>query len=261
MNKILAATLGILFIFFMTTAGSALAFLFRRKLNTHFQEFFMGLASGVMVAASVWSLLIPALESDTAPLPSYVVAVLGFLLGGGFLYLLDRLIPHLHPASGVSEGRQSGLGRSSKLFLAVTLHNIPEGLSVGLAFGLAFIGEPETGALVGAMGLALGIGVQNFPEGAALALPIKEEKQSALAGFLYGTASGAVEPLAAVFGLFLATVLTPVMPWALSFAAGAMIYVVIDELIPGMSGEDTHWLAFGSMLGFAIMMVLDVAFG
>lgn len=260
MNKYLTTTLGVGFIFLMTTLGSTLVFFFRKNLNAKFKELFLGLASGVMVAASVWSLLIPALAADTAPLPGYAVAVIGFLLGGLFLYAIDKAVPHLHAGNGKSEGRPSTLNRTSKLFLAVTIHNIPEGLSVGLAFGLALTGSDP--ALISAgLGLALGIGIQNFPEGAALALPIKEETKSAWKGFAYGTLSGAVEPVAALIGLALAAGLTPLMPWALSFAAGAMIYVVIDELIPSSSNEDSHFGVFGAMIGFAVMMVLDVALG
>lgn len=261
MHPYLYTALGICFIFLMTTLGSALVFIFKKELSHKFKEAFLGLASGVMVAASIFSLLIPAMEYDTKPLPSYVVVVIGFLAGGGVLFLLDKLVPHLHSSNGQSEGREiKPISKNTKLFLAVTLHNIPEGLSVGLAFGLALAGNIEGATMMGAMGLALGIGIQNFPEGTALALPIMEETKSRTKGFLYGTASGAVEPIAALIGVFISA-LTTVMPWALSFAAGAMIYVVIDELIPSASNEDSHFGVWGTLIGFAIMMTLDVALG
>lgn len=263
MDKYLASFIGISFIFLMTTAGSALVFFFKKDLSKRVKELLLGLASGVMIAASIWSLLIPALESNKNTLINYIIISCTFISGGLFMYLIDRILPLVKLSKKELENK-TALSKTSKMFLAVTIHNIPEGLSVGLAFGavLAIADSTDQLALIySALGLALGIGIQNFPEGAAVSLPIKTETKSSFKAFLYGTLSGAVEPLAAILGVFLASTLSAIMPFALSFAAGSMIYVVIDELIPSSSSEESHFGTFGALLGFAIMMLLDVSLG
>ncbi len=253
---------GITFIFLMTTLGSAVVFFFKNKVSLNFNKLFLGFASGVMIAASIWSLLLPSMESAASlPLPSWLPASLGFILGGLFLFLLDKTIPHFHAEINEDEGIHSNCRKTIKLFLAVMIHNIPEGLAIGLAFGAGIKNNDQT-LIASAVGLSIGMGLQNFPEGAALALPIKEQTGSRLKGFLYGTLSGAVEPVFALIGIFLATTITSIMPWALGFAAGAMIYVVVEELIPEAHlGEHSHFGTWGVMLGFIIMMILDVALG
>lgn len=253
---------GVIFIFLMTTLGSAVVFFFKRKVNVNFNKLFLGFASGVMIAASIWSLLLPSMESAEAlNLPAWLPAVIGFLLGGLFLLLLDRCIPHHHAEINEDEGPKSNWRKTIKLFMAVMIHNIPEGLAIGLAFG-AGLKANNPALLASAVGLSIGMGLQNFPEGAALALPIKEQTGSRWKGFMYGTLSGAVEPIFALVGILLATAITSIMPWALAFAAGAMIYVVVEELIPEAHlGEHSHFGTWGVMFGFIIMMVLDVALG
>ncbi len=262
MDKIYIAIIGISIIFLMTTLGSALVFVFKKDLNAKFQKIFLGFASGVMIAASIWSLLLPSIEqAKQLSMISWLPAAIGFLVGGGFLFLLDKIIPHFHKETNQEEGPKSNLKRGTKLFLAVTLHNIPEGLAVGLAFGAA-LNVSGDAAIMSALGLAVGIGLQNFPEGAALSLPMKEETGSRKKGFLYGMLSGVVEPIAAVIGILLASHITTLMPWALAFAAGAMIFVVAEELIPESQCEKTsHVATWGLMIGFVLMMVLDVALG
>lgn len=263
MNQTVIAAVGIGFIFFMTALGSALVFFFKKEISPKVNTLFLGFASGIMVAASVWSLLIPALEdaAESWGSWSFVPAAAGFLLGGLFLVLLDKLVPHFHSGTNEEEGPRTSLKKSTKLFLAVTIHNIPEGLAVGFAFGGALAGGESAGILA-ALGLALGIGIQNFPEGAAVSLPMKTVTGSRGKAFLYGMGSGAVEPLAAVIGLLLASALTSIMPWLLSFAAGAMIFVVVEDLIPDAKlAEHPHLGTWGAMAGFALMMILDVALG
>lgn len=262
MSNTAIAILGISFIFLMTTLGSAVVFFFRKSVNEKFATLFLGFASGIMIAASIWSLLLPAIEgaANYGKL-NFLPAAIGFLLGGGFLVLLDKIVPHTHNGAEGDEGPKAPLKRSTKLFLAVTMHNIPEGLSVGLAFGSAIV-LGETSAYLAALGLAIGIGIQNFPEGAAISLPMKRETGSNFKAFLYGMGSGAVEPIAAVVGLLLATFLQSAMPWMLAFAAGAMIFVVAEELIPeaAIMGK-SHLGTWGVMAGFVLMMILDVALG
>lgn len=254
--------IGFSVIFLMTTLGASLVYLFKHEISRKVNTLFLGFASGIMIAASVWSLLIPALEGG----PdwgrwSFVPAVAGFLLGGIFLVLLDKVVPHFHKGPEEEEGPKSPLKKSTKLFLAVTIHNIPEGLAVGFAFGAA-AALGETAAYVSALGLAIGIGIQNFPEGAAVALPMRGVAGSRHKAFLYGMGSGAVEPLSAVVGFFLAAYLTALQPWLLAFAAGAMIFVVAEDLIPDAKLEEhPHLGTWGVMVGFAVMMVLDVVFG
>ncbi len=254
--------LGFVIIFAATAAGAALVFAFRTlsdKLNT----FILGFAAGVMTAASVWSLLIPSIEqaqSDYGSL-SFLPAVVGLLLGGAFLVAVDKLVPHIHGGTNEEEGLHSNLKKTTKLFLAVTIHNVPEGLAVGLAFGAA-AASGEYASLISALGLAIGMAIQNFPEGAAVSLPMKEALGSRAKAFLYGAGSGVVEPVFAVAGYFLAANLSVAQPWLLAFAAGAMIFVVVEDLIPEAKLEThPHFGTWGVMLGFAIMMALDVALG
>jgi ZIP family zinc transporter len=254
--------IGISFIFVMTTAGSGMVFLFKNAISNNFKRIFLGFAAGVMIAASVWSLIIPAInEAENQGMIGWIPAAIGFIGGGLFLLVIDNLIPHLHMDSDKPEGLKSSFKRTTMLITAVTLHNIPEGLAVGLAFGLAI----TTGSAVGiasAMGLAIGIGLQNFPEGAAISLPLKQEGMNTKKAFFWGSLSGIVEPVFAIIGVILASQLTFIMPWFLAFAAGAMIYVVVEELIPeAQLGEHTNIGTLAVMFGFVIMMILDVALG
>lgn len=268
-SPILMAFLATLFTWGMTAAGAALVFFFKTikksVLNT-----MLGFASGVMIAASFWSLLNPALEMapETSSLPPWLVVGIGFLAGGVFLWLADKLMPHQHFSADktVVEGLPTHLRRSILLVLSITLHNIPEGLAVGVAFGaLAVHGDPA--ALAAALSVAIGIGIQNFPEGAAVSIPLRREGLSRTKSFLYGQASGIVEPISAVLGAWLVTIVRPMLPYALSFAAGAMIFVVIEELIPEAQIRDpeehdkAHFVTAGAMIGFTVMMILDVALG
>lgn len=256
---------GVGFIFLMTTAGSALIYFFKKGISKKLNTIFLGFAAGIMIAASIWSLLIPSIEqSQNLGSLAFLPASFGFLLGGLFLFGIDKLVPHFHSASKQEEGVKSKLTRSSKLFLAMAIHNIPEGLAVGFAFGVALAteGAAQAGAFASALGLAIGIGIQNFPEGAAVSLPMAEELGSKNKAFLYGAFSGILEPIAAIIGILLASSLTIMMPWFLSFAAGAMIYVVVEELIPeARLSADSHWGTWAVMIGFVIMMILDVALG
>ncbi len=249
------------FTFLCTAAGAAMVYFFRRDMKASTQRVFLGFAAGVMIAASVWSLLIPAMEhAEGRGIVGWIPAAGGFVAGGLFLMVLDRILPHMHLDSDECEGLPCRLGRSTMLVLAVTLHNIPEGMAVGLAFAVAAQDGPA--ALPGAPALALGIGIQNFPEGAALSLPLRREGLSKNRAFLYGAASGIVEPIAGVLTLFAATFIDGILPFILSFAAGAMIYVVVEELIPEAHlGEHSHSGTVGVMAGFVIMMILDVALG
>lgn len=253
---------GFTVIFAATVLGSALVWFFRNEISEKVNTVFLGFASGIMIAASVWSLIIPAIEgaSDYGRW-SFVPAAVGFLMGGVFLVLIDHIVPHFHQGTNEEEGPHIYLKKSTKMFLAVTIHNIPEGLAVGFAFGsAATVGE--YGAYVSALALAIGMAIQNFPEGAAVALPIKGATGSRSKAFLYGTASGAVEPVFAVIGFYLASVLTALQPWLLAFAAGAMIFVVAEDLVPDAHlSSHPHLGTWGVMFGFAVMMVLDVALG
>lgn len=262
MRALLYAMSGTGFTFAATAAGAAMVFLFRGEINVAFQRIFLGFAAGVMIAASVWSLLVPAIDMVEAQGGiGWIPAAGGFVLGGGFLLLLDRVLPHLHPGGDHPEGLPSSMRRTTLLVLAVTLHNIPEGMAVGLSFALA-AQEGDAGLFAGAVALALGMGLQNFPEGAAVSLPLKREGLSNSRAFLYGALSGIVEPMAGLIGVLMAAAMTGIMPWMLAFAAGAMIYVVVEELIPEANlGQHTHAGTMGVMAGFLVMMVLDVALG
>ncbi len=262
MAPIVWIVIGFSIIFLTTTLGSALVWFFPNEISEKVNTVFLGFASGIMIAASVWSLLIPSIEgaADYGKF-SFVPAAAGVLAGGLFLVLLDHAVPHFHKGTGEEEGPRLALAKPVKMFLAVTIHNIPEGLSVGFAFGAAMSAGGE-GAYIGALALAIGIAIQNFPEGAAVALPMKNATGSRGKAFLYGTASGAVEPLFAVVGFFLASVLSAGQPWFLAFAAGAMLFVVAEDLIPDSHlGSHPHLGTWGVMFGFVIMMVLDVALG
>jgi ZIP family zinc transporter len=252
-----------LFTWGLTALGSAMVFFFR-TINRKVLNLMLGFAAGVMIAASFWSLLKPAIEmTESKGNVAWVPAVIGFLAGGAFLYLIDRLLPHLHMGLSIdkAEGIKTSWHRSILLVMAITLHNIPEGLAVGVAFG-ALAHNPETGALAGAVALAIGIGLQNFPEGAAVSVPLRREGFTRRKAFNYGQMSGMVEPIAGVIGAYLVLKMTPLLPYALSFAAGAMIFVVAEELIPeSQSGNETDLSTIGVMIGFAIMMLLDVSLG
>ena len=250
------------FIFLMTCLGAAAVFFFRKSAPGKFQQIFLGFAAGVMIAASIWSLLIPAIEAAEADGKSgWIPAALGFALGVLFLLGLDHLIPHLHPFGNVSEGPASSAKRTTLLFSAVTLHNIPEGMAVGLSFALA-AQQNDPAMFASAAALALGIGIQNFPEGAAISLPLRQEGFSAVKAFGLACLSGLVEPLFGILTVLLAMWIAPVMPWLLSFAAGAMMYVVVEELIPEAHlGKHSHAGSLSVMAGFLVMMVLDVALG
>lgn len=247
----------------LTALGAAAVFVFK-TLHRKTLDTMLGFAAGVMTAASFWSLLAPAIAmAEEGPLPAWVPAVIGFLAGGAFLWLADSLTPHLHLGfpRNEAEGIQTNWQRSVLLVLAITLHNIPEGLAVGVAFGAVGAGLPAA-SLAGAVALALGIGIQNFPEGTAVSVPLRREGMSRWKSFLYGQASGVVEPVAGVLGAALVLLMRPILPYALAFAAGAMIYVVVEELIPeSQLGKNTHEATVGALIGFATMMTLDVALG
>ena len=263
LNPIVQALLATLFTYGMTAAGAATVFL-TKNVSRSLLNAMLGFAAGVMIAASFWSLLAPAIEmSEGSGVPGWIPAVVGFLLGGAFLWVVDRILPHLHLGLEIeeAEGIKTTWQRSVLLVTAITLHNFPEGLAVGVAFGAVAAGLPAA-TLAGAIALAIGIGIQNFPEGLAVAMPLRREGFSRTKSFLYGQASGLVEPIAGVLGAAAVLLMQPILPYALSFAAGAMIYVVVEELIPeSQQGQDTHMSTIGAMVGFAVMMILDVALG
>jgi ZIP family zinc transporter len=261
---VLQALWATLFTWAVTALGASVVFFFK-TINRKVLDSMLGFAAGVMIAASFWSLLAPAIEmaEETNGSLSWVPAVVGFLLGGVFLRLVDRVLPHLHPGMDLdeAEGIPTSWRRSVLLVLAITLHNIPEGLAVGVAFGAAAYGL-SSATIAAAVVLALGIGIQNFPEGMAVAVPLRREGLSRGKCFLYGQLSGIVEPIAGVAGAAAVLVMRPILPYALSFAAGAMMFVVIEELIPESQAEkNTDIATLGAMLGFAVMMTLDVALG
>ena len=254
--------IGLLIPLLGTMLGSAFVFLMKDEMSARVQKSLLGFASGVMVAASVWSLLIPAIEmeADSGKL-SVVPAAIGFLLGMGFLLLLDELTPHLHVGSDTPEGPRSRLSRTVMLALAVTIHNLPEGMAVGVVFAGAEQGAAGL-SLASAVAVSLGIAIQNVPEGAIISMPMRAEGNSKWRSFMIGSLSGAVEPVGAVAVLLLASLLMPIMPYMLAFAAGAMFYVVVEELIPEASeGEHSNLSTIGFAIGFVLMMVLDVVMG
>ena len=263
MTALLWAAGGTGFTFLMTSLGAAMVFLFRKQVNALAQRIFLGFAAGVMIAASVWSLLIPAIEeAEAAGMIGWIPAAGGFILGVALMIAMDGLLPHLHPGAREPEGVKAPLKRTTLLVFAVTLHNIPEGMAVGLSFALAAQHGNDPALYAAAMALAIGIGIQNFPEGAAVALPLHQEGLSRTRSFVYGSLSGIVEPIFGVLVVLCASTLTPFMPWLLSAAAGAMLYVVVEELIPEAHlGEHSHPGTLGVMAGFLVMMVLDTALG
>ncbi len=262
-SPVIQALIATCFTWFVTALGSGLVFFFK-TINRKVLDSMLGFAAGVMIAASFWSLLSPAIamSEESGNLP-WLAPLIGFLLGGAFLKLADSILPHVHIGmpTAQAEGVKTNWKRSILLVTAITLHNIPEGLAVGVAFGAVAAGIPSA-TLAGATALAIGIGIQNFPEGAAVSIPLRREGLSRLKSFWFGQLSGVVEPIAGVIGAVAVLAMRPLLPYALSFAAGAMIYVVVEELIPeAQSSGNSDFATMGTMLGFAIMMLLDVALG
>ena len=253
--------IGLMLPFIGTVLGAGCVFFMKNKMNSLVQKILLGFASGVMVAASVWSLLIPAMDmSENLGRLSFVPAAVGLMLGILFLLVLDHTIPHMH-LDNKKEGLKSNLKNSTMLVLAVTLQNIPEGMAVGTVFAGMLSGSAKL-TFAGAIALSLGIAIQNFPEGAIISMPLKSNGMKKHKAFLYGVASGIVEPIAAFITILLASYVTPFLPYFLSFAAGAMLYVVVEELIPEASqGEHSNIATIGFAIGFVIMMILDVAMG
>ena len=254
--------IGLLIPFLGTALGSAMVFLMKNKMNTKVQKLLLGFASGVMIAASIWSLITPSIEmAEEQGIVSWIPAAIGFLFGIIFLLVLDSIIPHLHLNSKKPEGIKAKLKNTTMMVLAVTLHNIPEGMAVGVVFA-GVLAQNTTITLAGAFALSIGIAIQNFPEGAIISMPLKNEGMSKPKAFLYGTLSGIVEPIGAIITILLTGIVTPILPYLLSFAAGAMIYVVVEELIPeSQVGEHSNIGTIGVAIGFVIMMILDVTLG
>ena len=266
MNLILLTIIGISIIFVCTAIGASFVLFFKKKnISPKINQIFLGFASGVMLSASIFSLILPAIEnSEKTNIPIWIIVGLSIMLGAMFIWLIDKIVPHLH-----KEGKEEGLktnkiSKTFKMFLAVTIHNIPEGLSVGIAYGIALASWniSPTASIMGALMLAIGIGIQNIPEGAIVSLMYKGENVGRKKSFLLGMLSGAVEPIAAILGLFLALQVKLIMPWALAFAAGCMLYVIAEEMIPDMKSDSVHHHGvWAFIIGFIIMMVLDVALG
>lgn len=255
--------IGLLIPFLGTLLGSAMVFLLKDEIPPKLQKLLLGFASGVMIAASVWSLLIPSIDmaEEQGLSASWLPAAIGFLAGMAFLLLLDSVIPHLHLNSNEPEGVKSKLKKSTMLVFAVTLHNIPEGMAVGVVFAGMMEGSSNI-TFAGAMALSIGIAIQNFPEGAIVSMPLRSAGQSRLKAFMSGTLSGIVEPIAGIITILLIQFTLPILPYLLAFAAGAMIYVVVEELIPeAQSGSHSNLATIGVAIGFVLMMVLDVALG
>lgn len=254
--------IGLLIPFLGTSIGSAMVFFMKNTINRRIEKVLLGFAAGVMMSASVWSLIVPAIDMTEAQGKiGWVPAAIGFLLGIIFLLILDSIIPHLHLKSKKPEGLKAKLKNATMMVLAVTLHNIPEGMALGVTFAGALIGNQEM-TIAGALALSVGIAIQNFPEGAIVSMPLKSEGISKGKAFLYGTLSGIVEPIAAIITIFLTNLVVPILPYLLAFAAGAMIYVVVEELIPeAQEGEHTNIATIGVALGFVLMMILDIALG
>ena len=261
LNPIMAALIATLFTWGLTALGASLVF-FVKTMNRTFLDLMLGFTGGVMVAASFWSLLAPGIEmSEGEGFVKVIPAAVGFGLGAIFIFALDKVLPHLHINFKESEGIKTPWHRTTLLVLAITLHNIPEGLAVGVLFGGVAAGIPEA-SLSGAVALAIGIGIQNFPEGIAVSMPMRRQGASRFKSFWYGQLSAIVEPVAAVLGAVAVTFFTPILPYALSFAAGAMIFVVVEEVIPETQLENNTDIAtLGFILGFIVMMILDVALG
>lgn len=274
MNNISYIALGFSIIFIATTLGSAMVYFFKKQFSTKAKQIVYGFSSGIMIAAAIFSLLIPAIDDKSNTyMPEkamWIIPVIGFLLGCLFLFGIDKIVPHLHFEKNEEEGvKTKSLSKGAKMFLAVTIHNVPEGLSVGVAFGSALAAAAASGGtlfgsnselMLPALMLSLGIAIQNFPEGAGVAIPLLDEKYSRTKAFVFGTLSGIVEPIAAFLGFFLALKIQVLMPWALSFAAGCMIYVVIEELLPETHlSSTTHYGTWSFIIGFIVMMILDIA--
>ncbi len=263
LNPLLQVLIATGFTYTMTALGASMVFL-ARDINRRMLDGMLGFAGGVMIAASYWSLLAPAIEmAEGKGVPSWFPPLAGFLCGGFFLWGIDKLLPHLHIGFTVkeAEGIKTKWHRTTLLVLAITLHNIPEGLAVGVAFGAASAGFPSA-TLTGAIALAIGIGIQNFPEGTAVSMPLRREGLSRLKSFWYGQLSGMVEPIAGIIGTAAVLFAKPLLPYALGFAAGAMIFVVVEEVVPeSQRGGNTDFATLGAMIGFSVMMILDVAFG
>jgi ZIP family zinc transporter len=265
LNPVVQALLATLFTWFLTAAGAALVFS-TREINRKLLDCMLGFAAGVMIAASFWSLLAPGIRmAEEMEMISWLVAAIGFLTGGLFMRLTDKFLPHLHPGLPMSqsEGIKTSWQRSTLLVLAITLHNIPEGLAVGVAFGAAAVTPSETATVGAAIALAIGIGLQNFPEGTAVSMPLRREGLSRSKSFMMGQASGMVEPVAGVIGAAFVLYMQSMLPFALCFAAGAMIFVVVEELIPESQSNHMHidMVTLATMGGFAVMMMLDVGLG
>lgn len=262
-TPVIQTLIGTLFTWFLTALGASIVFFFK-KLNRKVLDAMLGFAAGVMIAASFFSLIAPAVEmTEAAGQPSWLIAGIGFALGCVFLFAADKILPHIHMLGKKEhrEGIKTNWKRSVLLVSAITLHNIPEGLAVGVAFGAVAAGFPGA-TLAGAMALALGIGIQNFPEGAAVSIPLRREGLSRKRSFFWGQLSGIVEPIAGVLGALAVLVFRPILPYALCFAAGAMIYVVAEELIPeSHSDRKSHIATIGVVIGFTVMMMLDLGLG
>lgn len=262
MDTKLFTLIGVLIPFVGTVLGSGMVFLLKNKIHTAVEKLLLGFAAGVMIAASVWSLLMPALDmSKEQGRIEWLPAAIGFLLGVAFLLILDSVVPHLHMDTDEPEGVKSQLNKSTMLILAVTLHNLPEGMAVGVVFAGLMSGETAI-SIMGALTLSIGIAIQNFPEGAIISMPIRSAGVSRRKSFMYGVASGIVEPIGAIITILLSSLVIPILPYFLAFAAGAMIYVVVEELIPeAQAGEHSNIGTIGVALGFTLMMILDVALG
>ena len=254
--------IGILIPFIGTTLGSALVYLMKNEINKKLEKLLLGFASGVMIAASIWSLLLPAIEQEeTLNHIAWIAPSIGFLLGMGFLLAIDTITPHLHLNSEKPEGIKTKLKKTTMLMLAVTIHNIPEGMAVGIVFAGLISGNTNI-TYTGALALSIGIAIQNFPEGAIISMPLKSEEFTKTKSFIYGTLSGIVEPIAALITILLTNILVKILPVLLAFAAGAMIYVVVEELIPeSQANEHSNLGTIGVALGFTLMMILDIALG
>ena len=253
---------GLIIPFLGTTLGSAMVFFMKDKINSKVEKLLLGFAAGVMIAASIWSLLIPSIDmAEKQGEISWLPAAVGFILGMIFLLILDSIIPHMHLKSDKPEGLKSKLQKATMLIFAVTLHNIPEGMSVGVVLA-GYLSQNVGITLAGALALSIGIAIQNFPEGAIISMPLKSEGVSKMKSFIYGTLSGIVEPIGAIITILITSLITPILPYILSFAAGAMIYVVVEELIPeSQAGEHSNIGTIGVAVGFVIMMILDIALG
>lgn len=254
--------IGLLIPFLGTVLGSGMVIFMKDKMDQRVEKALLGFASGVMIAASIWSLLIPSIDmSEQQGVIGWIPAAAGFMLGILFLLLLDTVVPHLHLETDKPEGMPASLKKTTMLVLAVTIHNIPEGMAVGVVFAGVLAGNTGI-SLAGAFALSIGIAIQNFPEGAIISMPLKSEGLSKTKAFLDGAASGVVEPIAALLTILLTGLITPVLPYLLSFAAGSMIYVVVEELIPeSQAGEHSNVGTIGVSIGFVLMMILDVALG